>query len=464
MANIRIVVATSAILESVWIYAAMAMVSLILGLDGSPMAWHMMLLLTGLSFLSARALALIIMPPAFPYVIQMTFGIIVIYSVVGIVVQPEGNGFTVDWIRVLRSDTAEAGYLTALVVGMLSVILWWRGGRLASEEYPLDRLDRTFRVGLLILSVAAVVDIISAQYLGIFPLMFLYFAAGLAGLSFGHLLPLSQKTKQSNSWLKVIGGITAAVLFIGLLFSLLQKSILNFITTPVMIALNALLKIFLYVVLLPIVYVIDLLIRGIFGILSRFNSQAEPPQLEIRSFGEMFQEVQEDTVDTGASALLQFLEWTVIAIIILTVLYFLARSFGRRLRWRRIIDSGVRESLIDNSDAVTDLKKLLMGLFPDRFRKKPPKRLYRLPSDDANTIEAFKLYFKILIQAERHGYARHLNQTPNEHRMALYKVFPHDLVNRITQIFNDACYGRLSPPLHQIDEIRNELERMNLEK
>ena len=159
--------------------------------------------------------------------------------------------------------------------------------------------------------------------------------------------------------------------------------------------------------------------------------------------------------------LFQFLEWTVIAIFILIVLYFLARSFRRNLRWRRIDQPGVRESVVDDPEALTDLRKLLLNLLPDRFRRKRFQRRYRLPDDDAEIIEAFRLYFGVLTQAEKQGYARQPSQTPYEYRTTLSRILPYGLVKRITQIFSEACYGRRPPCRTRIDEIREEIKRIN---
>ncbi|MDP6512872.1 MAG: hypothetical protein QF878_06775, partial [SAR202 cluster bacterium] len=196
----RILMASSAVLESIWMYAIVAVLGLGMGLGGSPLTWIAAVAILGISVIVARMLAIIIMHPMLPYILQMTIGVLVIYLTLGGQVQPEGQGFSLGWISALGAEDQPQDY--RLMVGLtfiFGVILWWRGGRLASVEYPLDHLSRNFRIGLLILALAAIFEIVTVDNLHIFPLMFVFFGAGLAGLSAGNLMPASEMTVGARS-------------------------------------------------------------------------------------------------------------------------------------------------------------------------------------------------------------------------------------------------------------------------
>jgi AcrR family transcriptional regulator len=406
------------------------------------------------------------MHPALPYIFQMVIGAIVIYIALGSQLAPYGLGFSLGWIRDIYSEDAIIGY--PMIVGMsglFGAFLWSRGARLASVEYPVEHLSRNFRIGLLILAVAAIADIVSDVDLRIFPLMFLFFAAGLTGLSAGHLLPASEQTMDSKSWPRLISGIIVVVMVMGLLFSLLQKGVLTYISTPVGFVLNAFATVVFFVILIPLVYILEFLVKGFLAILTRIIGVREQA-LDIDTgvgFSELLQDLREDSVDTGPSMFLQYLEWTLLAIIIGVVLYFLARSFRRRVRWRQVDNEGVRESVSEDADAMTDFGRLLYNLIPERFRRKKAQRTIPLPDDEADIVDVFRIYFGMLMLAEDRGNPRPQHQTPSEYQTTLERMFPQRLVRMVTHAFNRACYGHQGASRAQINEMRQGLDQANSE-
>ena len=85
--------ATSATVESVWVYAGVAVFGVITGLDGSPLSWVAALVVLGVSLIIARTLAMIVMPAWLPYLIQMVAGSLVIYLAIASQVQSGSQGF-----------------------------------------------------------------------------------------------------------------------------------------------------------------------------------------------------------------------------------------------------------------------------------------------------------------------------------------------------------------------------------
>ncbi|MDP6715233.1 MAG: DUF4129 domain-containing protein, partial [SAR202 cluster bacterium] len=209
----------------------------------------------------------------------------------------------------------------------------------------------------------------------------------------------------------------------------------------------------------------EFLIRGFFFVFSKLAGEAEPLELETTAgLGETFRQAQEQAADKGPSMLLQFLEYTVLAILILAVLYFLARSFRRRVRWRRVDKEGVRESVAEDADAAMDLGRLLFNLLPERFRRKKARQGMRLPDDDADIVDVFRVYFGMLMLAEDRGHPRQMNQTPTEYQSTLQGIFPERIVRMVTDAFNRACYGHRPASRAQIDEMRQGLDRASQEE
>ena len=111
-----------------------------------------------------------------------------------------------------------------------------------------------------------------------------------------------------------------------------------------------------------------------------------------------------------------------------------------------------------------DLARLLFGLLPDRFRRRRSDRRLRLPDDEQNIVDVFRIYFGMLNIAESRGQPRLEFQTPGEYRAALRRVLPDRLVDMATAAFDRACYGRLPSTTEEIVEMRRMLEEAEKEK
>ena len=457
----RIVLAATVAVESVWYYAAFSILALLMSLGGSPISWIAAAVIMGMSLIVARALSLVIMPAWMPYAVQMVLGVLVIYLTLGSQLQSAGQAFDLGWIASVRAEDAGDNYTrSAALAGLFSALLWWRGGRLEAAEFPLEQLSSTFRIGLIVLSVVAVVDMLHEADLKMFPLMFVYFASGLIGLSIGHIFPAGGWPQLRRQWGRIIGAVVGGVMVVGLLFSLLQKGALSFITTPLGIVVNALAVVVFYVVIVPMVYIIEFIVSGIFELLRRLFPQQEGQEFEFEGrFDDIVEEIREEVTDSGPSIWAEILEWTVITIIVLVVLLILAKAFQRTMRWRRTDADGERESLIEGTDPALDMARLLFDLLPERFRRKKADDSLRLPDDEQNIVDVFRVYFGMINHAESRGLVRRGEQTPSEFQASLVEVLPERLVSMATSAFNRACYGRRPASAEQIAEMRRMLEQ-----
>ena len=458
----RLILIACIVVESVWLYVLIALLSLLLlqGINAVP--WIAAIAIMGGSFMVARATLMIIMPLWTQYAIQMGTGIIVIYLTLGVyILVSSAPGVDLGWLVVIMSDDSTSNDRTRAVLSALcAAFLWWRGGRIASIEFPTDHLSMTFRVGLIALSLGAVVDIFHPANLHIFPLMFTFFAAGLIGLSIGHILPASSGGNAQRRWSRVIGGVVGGVVLVGLVFSILQKSFLEFVTRPLGVAFDLLVTVVLYVVVLPIAYVVTFIVTWLFRIILALSGEpAEPPQLELEG-GSFLQELREEAASSEPSIWGDVIEWTIVALLAMIALALLAWGFRRITRWRRIDDDGERESIAEDVDAGLDMARLLFGLLPERFRRRRSRAGLRLPEDERDIVDVFRIYFGMLSVAEEKGFRRPSNQTPNEYRSALARVFPERIARMATTAFNRACYGRRPASRGQIEEMREVLERV----
>ncbi len=457
----RLVIGATVISESAWMFALLGMIGIAMAKDGSPLSLLAVLVIMSASLLTARFLQMIIMPAGLAYTIQMLAGVVVLYLTIGSQVVPGAQGIDLGWIGKVVSGTDVEGYTFRAAVGsILGTALWWRGGMMAASEFPADGLGTSFRLGILVVAIAAVVDIAHPADLRVFPVMFLFFAAGLGGLSIGHVLPASQRALEEKAWPRVIGGVVLAIVVIGLLFSMLQRNVLVYISAPVLFVLNILATIVFYVIIVPIAFVVGGLTQALLTVLGWFAS--EDVRSEAPDIGGSVLELQERTgeVNSVLATIIQVAQWVLVALIVLAALYIIAKAFRRRLGWRLVQAEGTRESVRGEADAAHDLGQLLLNLLPRRFRSSKAAPALRLPDDDADVVEVFRVYYGLLSLAEDQGFPKPPAETPREYQHTLEQLVPRGLARLATGAFIRACYGHHPASSEQIDEMKASLARL----
>ena len=451
---------SAVVVESVWIYAAVAAVALMMLPGGSPISWIAALIIMLVSFAVARTLGLIIMPLWMPYAIQMLAGTVTVYVILGTQIPSAGQWLDLGWLSDVFADiTAEHFVRSAAIGGFFSALFWLRGGRLASTELPVEHLNLTFRLGLIVLSIAAIVDIFNDADLKIFALMFVFFAAGLTGLSIGHIRTSQRRPSSQLAWFRVIGIVVGAIIVMGFLFSLLQRGVLTFISTPLLFILSGVGKAVFFVVVVPIAYIMQFIVMIVFWLLLKIVGEPQEQEQEIQ-FGvqDILDQFPQNNEPTEPSIWLQILGAVAIAIVVSVLLFILARAFRRRLRWRRIDEEGDRESLTDGFDPLVDMARLLFDLLPERFRRRRVDSKLRLPDDEPGIVDVFRIYFGMLEIGESRGEPRKNVQTPVEYQSTLARLLPERLVEMATAAFNRACYGRQASTAQEIDDMQQLLE------
>ena len=294
--------------------------------------------------------------------------------------------------------------------------------------------------------------------------MLTFFAVGLIGLSIGHILPASSGRNIHRRWTRIIGGVVGGIVLVGLAFGILQKSVINFIAAPLGVLYDALVTVFMYVVVLPIAFVVGYIVLWLFNLFrSLVGEPPERPQQEIGP-GDFLNELREQATSSEPSIWGEVIEWTIVAILAVVALALLARGFRRIVRWRRIDEDGEREPIAEDVDPGLDMARLLFDLLPERFRRRRAATGLRLPDDEQDIVDVFRIYFGMLTIAEARGFRRASNQTPGEYRPSLARVFPSRIARMATEAFNRACYGRRPASRDQIDEMREIVEQVDSSK
>ena len=454
--NDRLVLAAHIVSEGAWMFAILSIFGLWFGLERSPLAWAAVMAIMGISLISARTLNLIAMPAAVAGLTQMALGVVVLFFTLGAQIPTGESGMNLGWIGQINTSAGEDDNTRwGIVAGAFAVYLWWRGGRIAGSENAAESLATSFKAGVLALSPAIIVDIANEADLNVFPMMFVFFGAGLAGLSFGNLLPTFQAPSGTTTWPRVIGGIVAGVLVIGLAFSLLRESALQTIAAPFLWLLKGLGTVAFYVAV-PFVYVMTFIVQGIFAVIGLFSSDNET---EFDLSGPIGFDLLERP-EADPPAYMAIIGWAIVGLIVLGALLLLARAFRRRKRWRLLESSIVRESIREDADVGRDLAQLLLGLLPDRFKRRRASPRFRLPEGRPDVVDVFRIYYGLLALAEENGIPRPTSQTPAEYQRTLEQTFPASLVRWSTAAFIRARYGNHGAERREIDEMRLSLDRL----
>ena len=456
----RVVLAAHVVAESAWVFALAGIVGTLADFDSSPQSWYGVVGILGLSVLLSRITPRKGQKAEVMYALMAVLGLAVVYASVALHVEPGQirPSWAIDWLI----NDAPGGYTSRGVFGaILGVVLWWRGTRVASNEFPTDDLSFTFRVGMLVLVAALIYDLNTDESLSTFPMVFLFFGSSLIGLSAGHLLEESRHSAGERTWPKAIGATVAGITTFGLLVALVNRGVLSFLSKPATAALEALARGVLWGIIAPIAFVFDVVVGWLISLLGIFRGEREQPQEEeinpeIQGFLETLQEEQA-AASEGFATVLQIIEWALVAIVVVIVLLILGRAFRRVLRGRDRGTDGQRDSMVQEANPVGDVAKLALRLVPDVL-KRPQRKGYRVPDGPPGIVEAFRLYYDLLDTAEEQGITRRKYDTPTEFQGRLEGTFPSNVVRPSTETFNLAIYADVPADRSSIGRLRQSLK------
>ena len=460
----RVVYVALVVSESAWLFAVCGLLGAGLGLGGSPLSWLAVLALLGSASLVASSLQPLRLPLSIVQAIHVIAGAIAIYLTMATQLVEKG-GIELGWAANLSKDGVETTYITSVIVGLFfAIVFWWRGTKLATIESPAYILASSFKVGVLVLAVAAVVDISSSQDLMVPLVAFPFFGAGMAGLAISHLLPSTEEAAQGRTWMRVVGGTVGGVLVLGVLFSFLRGSVVSAFTSGIVTVLAALHSALAFIILIPIEFIAGFIIRAIVAFVNWLGAGDREEQEILQQGGLPTFDVEEKTGTPIASIIGDIAIWVLVALLILAVIYLLARAFRQRMGGGGGGMEGMRESLWGEAVPGEDLGALLVSLLPESLRRIRRGRRLRVPEgEEKGIVEAFRIYFRLLSMADAKGSSKPSWQTPAEYRENLELLFPDAPVQMATAAFDRACYGHMPATEQDIAFMTSALDRVAAE-
>jgi hypothetical protein len=449
------VLAAIAVSESAWLYAILGVAALPLQLGSNPLDWFAVLAVLASSLVVSRALQALIISTTTAYLAQMFTGLVVIYLVLG---SQFSAGLDLAWAGRLSGELGSDTYwLRAAIAAAMAVGLWWRGGRIAASDSPEETLETSFRIGVAALAAAAIADAALPADLNVYPVLFIFTAASLAGLAVSHLSSPSEQAAKRATWPKVIGALVLVVLLVGLIAGLVENTVLPLVTGAVRAVVGFTIERIVAPVLSTLLYPFVAAMDWLFSaLLNLFRTDLEQQVAE--GFNLAIPEVEQIEEKEGAPAVLQIIQIAgiaVLTVVVVVALFFLARAFRRRRRGRYEYPEGARESVIAGNDPLLDAARLLFDLLPERLRRRRVRRDLRPPDGEPGVVEAFEIYYSLLGVAERRGVLREEYESPLEFEVRLGPLFAPGLVEKATAAFNRACYGNLPPSETDLADLRS---------
>ena len=476
LSQARWVVGTIVVSESAWLFALLGLLGAIIGLDESPLGWLAILALLGMPVLVMRLGPSEVNSVELFYLAHLTIAAVAVYIAVGTQVGPETSGLDLAWgIRLVSGGQTDAYVLKALAGAIIGALLWWRGTWIGLSLVPASTLAFSFRIGIFVIAFAALMDIVYPGDLNTFSMIFIFFAAGLAGLSISHLMQESAVSSSTRTWPRIIAGTVSAMVLLGLAISLSHKGIQSILSAPLG-ALGGVAQGAFWIVVAPIALAVSAFTDLVLGIFDRpFEPNDSPAfsqgggegglsneELFIDQFSEAFlatgAEVLEEGSENGAESLailMQILQSLFVLAVAAVIVYLIVKTLQRLRATGRRGTRGDPESIRDNASVASDLAGLLLGLRPDWLKGRRRKAGLGVPDGPPGIVNVLRAYYDLLSLAEKRGFTRHLFKTPIELQPDLEQLLPQRLVRVVTSAFNRAYYGNIPSSPEQITEMRS---------
>ncbi len=365
---------------------------------------------------------------------------------------------------IIRSFSKTAPFLLPPPIMAVAVILflWFRGIRVATTLITPISAGVRFRMGILIMIVLGIIPDTRLQS-DLVLLLPLFFFAGLLATTLARAASLRfsrdiKHTPFGGRWLGLTGMISVVVTTVGFLLALLLAGYgVEGASQIIRGVMSAVFIVFL-VVVTPLLYVLDWLLRPIAAMIARlpfnpFSLQPNNPMNQPPDDPNAAQRLSQ------FATLLEILKYAALGLIVLVVIAALFmllrnRSVGTEITGEEREDLE-GDSLLDSLRAalkrgIGNLQNSLGGL------RTGASELVR------DRLSIRRLYARLIERATTLGYPREPARTPFEYREKLKAAFPGfpSEVEMITRVYVDTHYGELPESQEALSEAQSAVERM----
>ncbi len=445
----RILYSSLAIAESAWLFAVMSIVGVIIGQDGSPLPWLVLLGLLALSMAVTWVAGGVGGDFITLALLQGVVGLTTVYGAVALRSTEGSPGFDGFWFgRLLFGEFGGQEIMAVIVSFVIAIAIWMRGVRFIILSEPWETLHKSFRIGVAAIALALIVQLARDEATGVVLIIFPFFAASLGGMSVGRLAEGGAWGSAQRIWGRVIALTVGAVLAVGVVLGALGAA---YGSGPLGLFMDGAAAVrdgafrVLEVILTPPLTALFWFIQWL---QDRFNPGGMRGELlaNLEQEEEIEQEagggVMEAAGDSLIDNIIEVLVWPIGFILLLVVFWILIKSFQRIRSKEEEEPDADRESIRGDADARADLANLFGRLIPGFLKRGGDKEAgLRFPEGEPGITEVFQLYFRYLSAGLRRGATLESHMTPAELAGRLEVALPGAPVEQITRRFEAACYG-----------------------
>jgi MFS family permease len=386
------------------------------------------------------------------------------------------GGGLVEWVVPFLSAVAlTLGQVSAPVLAFaLALYVWWRGVGIGAQQPSFVDVETAFRWGIglliafgLILAITTRPSLLPSLEAQTTPFVVGFFFVSLLTLALGRLESLRSRTRAlglNTQWfgvlLVVAGLVVVAALILG---QLLSFNLLTAATRPLFDLLGQLLVLLMYVIVIPLAYVIEWLIYLVLSLINPNTDQPPPQPPQPSDVDDLLQRLFSRVL---TPELLVALKALGAAALVLLALVIVSRALKR---WRP--PGADAAATNEERDSVFD-PELLMQLWLDWLRRVLGRRLASgdraaLARGEPGAIAAEEpvsvraLYRKVLRLGDSVGARRASATTALEHLPALrHALEPADGLTDLTDAYLRARYAELDDAPAELAELRDEVARL----
>ena len=325
-------------------------------------------------------------------------------------------------------------------------LAWLRAVTVAQHEFTYGLVLFSFSIGLLVVVFAMLFGQASNVHDRINYSALPFFLSGLFALSLLQLrrAEASDPNFARGPWLPVMLGTIGALAVVSAALGFFPLGFFFWALRPIGLLLLRALDIVIYLIALPIGWLVTFFITRILG---RSTFEWPTPQQAATGAAE---EVQQQGDRSGfVEFLLLVFQFLFVLAVLAVIGYILYRVFlYLRRPSKREMDAP--ESVEREGSIGEDLNALWRGLLGRFNRARPPVREPDL-SDGARRVR--RLYLDLLDDAEGRGVARPAPATPHEFSPTLTRTYADPAPDRLSDRFAAARYGRVEPTREEVQEL-----------
>ena len=449
------------VVETTWWYTLAALVGVLIGLGGSPLNGFSVLLVLAAS----AGLSVALQAPRIDILVAQGTAMVIALGVIYLAIAFSvgslgGSAFQPLWLLDTLSGGASYHVLGQQILGAaLGIALWWRGMDIGATASIDTLLLRSFKIGLIVITVGAVIDALAPLSFGMLWVAFAFFLAGLSALMLNQLQREGDGGGLEGRWLQIAIGTVGAVIVTGIVLSLAAGGAPAAVAGWVFGTVGAIVSWVLIIIATPLAYAMEYVVGGLQWLIERLVGEQESAARPFAGALNFLEELRERAGDRDVPALLSIiftvLKWAFIIYCGLAILLLLYLAFMRRSGSKE--GQAVRTSTWGETPLWQDLAMLLRKLFPQP-RVQSAGAPLPVPQGEDPRSALLRLYYNALLYAQQRGVARRPSQTPLEyHRSTLRRVFPQEISRRLTEAFNRVRYGLWTPQEEEVQEMEQEV-------